>query len=40
MLVQVGCDPATRETVRRYAKLVERRAKGELLTPAAWMRRQ
>jgi len=37
-LDHVGCDQQTRDTVRRYAHLLERRATGELDTTAKWMR--
>jgi len=34
----VGCDSVVRSSLQRYMKFVLRRAKGELLTPATWMR--
>ena len=38
-LDQINCEPETLELLRSYMELLLRRARGELLTPAAWMRR-
>ncbi|KAJ8609967.1 hypothetical protein CTAYLR_008091 [Chrysophaeum taylorii] len=38
-LDQIGCDPETERIVRSYCDLIVKRASGELLTAAAWMRR-
>eukprot|EP00961_Rhodomonas_salina_P172450 2325461-Rhodomonas_salina.1 len=35
-LDHVGCDTATRDTIRQYAMVLEKRAKGELMTAATW----
>jgi len=37
-LDHVGCDSTTRDTIRQYAMVLEKRAKGELMTAAKWMR--
>jgi glutamate--cysteine ligase catalytic subunit len=37
-LDEIHCDPETMGLVRSYMELIQRRASGELLTPAAWMR--
>lgn len=37
-LEEIECDPETLELMRSYMELIERRAAGELLTPATWMR--
>ena len=38
-LDQIDCEPETLELLRAYMSLLLRRASGELLTPAAWMRK-
>merc|ERR1719510_2454411 len=38
-LKHIGCDAHTFTKMSAYLRLVQRRASGELLTPAAWMRR-
>jgi len=38
-LDNIGCDTLTRDSVRRYAMLLEKRAKGDLLTASAWIRK-
>ena len=37
-LAAIECDPETREVVRGYTDFIRRRASGELLTAAQWMR--
>jgi glutamate--cysteine ligase catalytic subunit len=37
-LEEIQCDAETLELVRAYMELIQKRASGELLTPAAWMR--
>ena len=37
-LDHINCDRATRERLVMYLNFVERRARGELVTPATWMR--
>jgi len=37
-LDQIGCDRQTRDKIRQYAKLFEKRARGELMTAATWQR--
>lgn len=37
-LDEIECDPETLATVSNYMELILRRARGELLTPASWMR--
>jgi len=37
-LDHIGCDHVTRERLKQYLTLIERRAKGELVTPATWIR--
>jgi len=37
-LDSIGCDTATRDTVRRYAKLLEKRAAGKVQTTASFIR--
>ena len=37
-LDEISCDPETLALVTNYMELILRRARGELLTPAAWMR--
>jgi len=37
-LDSIGCDTATRDTVRRYAKLLEKRATGQVQTTASFIR--
>jgi len=37
-LDQIGCDRQTRDKIRQYAKLFEKRAAGELQTAATWQR--
>lgn len=37
-LDNINCDKATRDRLETYLNLIERRAKGELVTPATWMR--
>ena len=35
----VNCDPATFRKISRYLDFISRRSKGELLTPASWIRK-
>lgn len=37
-LDHISCDKVTRERLDKYLDFLERRAKGELVTPATWMR--
>jgi glutamate--cysteine ligase catalytic subunit len=37
-LDHIGCDSLTRERVTMYLDYIERKARGELVTPATWMR--
>lgn len=37
-LDHIGCDTVTRSRLVMYLDFIERRAKGELVTPATWMR--
>ena len=37
-LEEIQCDPETLALVQSYMELIQRRATGELLTPASWMR--
>ena len=37
-LDHINCDKFTRERITQYLDLIERRAKGKLVTPATWMR--
>ena len=37
-LDHIGCDSLTRKRVTTYLEFIESRAKGELVTPATWMR--
>lgn len=39
-LASMNVDADTHCTVQRYLKLIQRRASGELLTTAAWLRKQ
>ena len=37
-LDHINCDSVTRQRISKYLELIERRATGELVTPATWMR--
>jgi len=38
-LEHIGCDPGSFSRLRNYLRFIQRRASGDLMTPAAWIRR-